>query len=234
MALMSAIMAKLADWPWEMIAAFLSAAVLVLYLAVEFIRPHVRRRKLKRPCNVQFVIHPTREGHSDYAIQDDNWHFAKEITLPPASDFHVEIMLRPRLNFVESEFAFGCSDDSPLDADKKPFATGYINSFIVRGKKSATPEEDENHYTDRHGFYHIRRSFAQRSVGQDFIVGLKLRTRAVGVFKVEVWLTTEEKQGIDRNLTIRVEEPPKTLVKCSVHRDCYIRPDIKAAAGREA
>jgi hypothetical protein len=56
------------------------------------------------------------------------------------------------------------------------------------------------------------------------VVGLIIKTRDVGIYKAEVWLTTEEGQGIHQDLTMRVEKPQKTLMKCIMHNGCYIRP----------
>jgi hypothetical protein len=131
--------------------------------------------------------------------------------------------LVPRLNFTQSEFAFGCDGDEGLDT--KPFAFQYVNHFIDRGKSVASPDTDEDHYTDRHQYYHITKQ-RQRSVGQHIIVGLIVKTREVGLYRAEVHITTEKIQGIHL-LAIRVEKPPKTLMKCVVHRDCRIRPNTK-------
>jgi hypothetical protein len=172
------------------------------------------------------LIPPLRENYCEYAILDDDWHAAKEIVLPPDSEVQIELRFVPRTNFIDSEFAFGCDTDDNLQT--KPFAPKYVNHFIERGKKVASPEDDANHYTDRHQYYHIRRN-VQRSVGQHFALGLIVKTRAVGVYKAEVWLTTEEAQGIHRDLTIRVENPPKSLMRCAFHNGCYIRPRTKIA-----
>jgi hypothetical protein len=203
-----------------MIAAVLSGAVLIFYLLVEFVRPYLRRRKLKRPCDVSFIIPPQRESQPcEYAVLDDEWHSAKEITVPPHTDIHLELRLIPRLNFTESEFAFGCDGDRNLNT--KPIAFEFFSSFIDKGKKVASPDDDQDHYTDRHGYYHIRR-IRQRSVGQHYIVGLAVKTREVGLYNADVEVTTEEMHGIHR-LRIRAEQP-KTLMKCTQHRGCYIRP----------
>ena len=153
-AAMSAMMVKLSNWPWDVVAAVLSAAVLISYFMVEFMHPWARRRKLKHPCDVSFVIPPQRDSqHCEYAILDDEWHVAKEITVPPHAEIHLELRLVPRLNFTESEFAFGCDSDGNLD--KKPFAFEFFSSFVDRGKKVANPDNDEDHYTDRHQYYQI-------------------------------------------------------------------------------
>jgi hypothetical protein len=49
-----------------------------------------------------------------------------------------------RLNFTESEFAFGCDGDRNLDT--KSFAFEFFSSFIDRGKKVASPDDDQDHY----------------------------------------------------------------------------------------
>jgi hypothetical protein len=218
---MGEMMSNMLEGLWAITGAIASVAVLVLYILIEFIKPAWRRYRLKRPCDVSFSIPPLRGGQSEYAILDDEPHATKEITVPPNAEFSVELRHVPRLNFVESEFAFGCDRDENLD--KKPFAIGYVNYFIERGKRTASPEDDDSHYTDRHQYYHIRR-VRQRSIGQHFVVGLTLKTRAVGLYKAEVWITTEEKQSIHQDLTIRVEEPQKTLMKCILHNGCYVRP----------
>jgi len=216
-------------WPWDMIAALISAAVLILYVAVEFVRPRLRRRKLRRPCNVTIVIPPERQSQPcEFAILDDDWHHTKEITVPPHATIHLEFCLKPRLDFTESEFAFGCDGDANLDT--KPIALSSFSSFIDKGKqKNGNPESDDNHYTDRHRYYHIIRT-RQRSVGQDYIAGFLVATRDVGVCKADIEVTTEEVQGI-HHLTIRVEKPQKTAMRCTAHKGCYIKPRAKVENG---
>jgi hypothetical protein len=211
-------------WPWDMIAAALSAAVLISYLVVEFIFPWNRRRKLKRPCDVSFVIPADRDSQQcEYAILDEEWHLTKEITVPAHKDIHLEFRLVPHLNFVESEFAFGCDGDENLGA--KPIALEFFSSFVDRGKaKKASPEENEHHFTDRHQYYHIKRNEA-RSVGQHYIAGFITRTREPGIYRADVEVTTEQRQGCHK-LKIRVESPPKTLMKCIAHKGCYIKPRV--------
>jgi hypothetical protein len=211
-----------------MIAAVLSAAVLISYLAVEFVRPSIRRRKLKRPCDVTFVIPADRDSQlCEYAVLDDDWHLTKTITVPAHKDIHLELRLVPRLNFIESEFAFGCDGDAKLDT--KPFAVESFSSFVDRGKaKKGSPETNDNHYTDRHLYYHIKRN-EQRSVGQHYIAGFLVRTREPGIYRAEVEVTNERRQGL-HTLTIKVESPPKTLKKCILHSGCYIKPRVIASA----
>jgi len=210
---------------WTIIGAIASVSVLGLYIFVEFIRPRMRRYKLKHPCDVTFVIPPQRTSQiCEFAVLDDQWHFTREITAPPHSDIHIELRLVPRLNFTQSEFAFGCDGDKNLDT--KPFAVEYFNSFIDKGKKVASPESNEHHYTDRHQYYHITGN-RQRSVGQHFIVGLVVRTREPGTYKADIETTTEEMQGMHR-LVIRVEQPQKTPMKCVEHNNCNVRPNAKA------
>lgn len=212
------------DGPFAILGGIAAAATLCLYILIEFLKPTWRRHRLKRPCDVTFLVPPLREEYCDYAILDDDWHATKEIVLPPDAETHLEIRFVPHVNFVESEFAFGCDSDNNLAT--KPFALKYVNHFVDRGKKTASPEDDANHYTDRSQYYHIKR-IQQRSVGQHFALGLIVRTRAVGIYKAEVWLTTEEMQGIHHDLTIRVEKPQKTLMRCIFHNGCYIRPQIR-------
>jgi len=138
--------------------------------------------------------------------------------------------MNPRLDFLESEFAFGC--DLHENLDTKPFAVEFVSRFVDKGKRTASPDPsspnyDVNHYTDRDQYYHIVKQEKQRSVGQHFIVGFLVKTREVGVYKPEVWITTEEMQGIHRDLVIRVEHPQKASMKCSRHWFCNIRPRVK-------
>jgi hypothetical protein len=151
------------------------------------------------------------------------FHLTREITVPANKDIHLELRLVPRLDFIESEFAFGCDGDAKLSA--KPFALETFSSFVDRGKaKKGNPESNDNHFTDRHQYYHIKRN-EQRSVGQHYIAGFLVRTREPGIYTAEVEITNERRQGLHR-LTIRVENPPKTPMKCIAHSGCYVKPRV--------
>jgi hypothetical protein len=89
--------------------------------------------------------------------------------------------LFPDSILFESEFSFGC--DSHHKLDKKPVALSYLNHFVELGKtKSACPLDNDDHYLDRHKYYHIRRRDIQRAVGQHFTVGMIIKTRDVGIY----------------------------------------------------
>jgi hypothetical protein len=220
------------EGPWAITAAVASAAVLILYIVVEFLKPWLRYRRLKAPCDVSFSIPEDGGAPCEYAVLDSDAHATKEITVPPNSEFHLELRFVPKLNFVESEFGFGC--DSHHKLDKKPFAVSYLNHFVELGKtKSASPLDNDDHYIDRHKYYHIRRRDIQRAVGQHFTVGLIIKTRDVGIYNAEAWITTEGRQGIHSDLKILVEErPQKTRMKCILHDGCYIRPNVQPADPR--
>jgi hypothetical protein len=162
----------------------------------------------------------------EYAVLDSDAHATKEITVPPNVEFHLELRFVPKLNFADSEFGFGC--DGHYKLDKKPYAISYLNNFIELGlAKTASPQDNPDHCLDRHKYYHIKRRDVQRAVGQHFTIGLVIKSRDVGLYNAEAWITTEGRQAVHTDLKIRVEKhPQKTRMKCILHNGCYIRPNV--------
>ena len=206
------------EGPFAVIGGITAAAVLFLYVFVEFIKPIWRRRELRHPCYVWFNIISTSEGKIDYAAQDDRVHHVKELVLPTHSEVPIEIIYLPRIAYFEVEFAFGCE----TDVKGKPYAFECFSRFVTAGKSHWTPDKDEGHYVNRHQFYWIVRN-RHRSPGTHRVVGFRVRTEIAGVFPAKVYFMTDEIEG-SADLTIRVEDYPRTLMRCSSHGGCLVNP----------
>ena len=76
----------------------------------QIIRPWRRRRKLKRPFKAHFVITSVDRFTLNYVQQDYREHFVKELVVPPNSEIPIQILLEPKLSFLEREIYFGCTD----------------------------------------------------------------------------------------------------------------------------
>ena len=148
MAAISEVWATIQTWQWPMISAFFSAAALFLIWYTQIGRPWRRRRKLKRPFKAYFLITSVNRFPLSYVLQDEKTeHLVKELTVPPNSEIPIQILLKPRLSFLEREIYFGC--DESLVAENKPRATEWFVPFVTQGVRgSGKPDEAHpGHYT---------------------------------------------------------------------------------------
>ncbi len=203
---------------WEVMAGITGVAILFLAVYGEFISPIIRRRKLKHPCKAYFHIRQSQVGYLDYVLQDDKAHNVKELVLPANSEVDIEFSYYVSVPFHVQETVFGFQGET----DSKPETIFSIAPFIAKGDRVSLGE-----YWDRHGNLHYQTHAAGRSVGSCYTKGFKIRTRKVGIYKVFVGFLTDEIDGEDTSLQVRVEGKPSTRMRCEEHWGCYIRPMIK-------
>jgi hypothetical protein len=229
MTAISAILMAIDTWRWPMIGAFLAAGSLSIIGHTQIIRPWLRRRKLKRPFRAHFLITHPNLFTLNYVFQDDDEHYVKEIVVPPNSEIPIQIVLEPRLSFMQHEIYFGC--DESLADEKKPRATEYFVPFVREGVRGRGKPDAAHpgHYTDYHGFYHVRENFLYTKDCR--VIGFKLQTGATGIYPAQIYTVTEDVRG-KVDLVIRVEEPAKTKMRCHLKkhrwRRCFVTPTGRA------
>lgn len=206
--------------PWPMIGTFVSVAILLIALVVNFVRPWRRRRKLKCPCNVYFHIRTIADGELGYALLDDRGHLVKELVLPPDRLVEVEISYYPHIHYKQEELVFGCEGS----ISEKPLPLERFTRYIADGKNRWRPGTDETDYIGRTGFYHVRRS-SPRNVGTCYTVGYIVKTQRPGTYKAIVSFLTDEIEG-NAFLSITIQDKASGRLKCHVkeHGSCYVRP----------
>jgi len=201
-----------------MIGAGVSTAVLGLAVFTQIIKPWLRRRRLRQPCKVHFLIRPLQSHRLSYVLQDDQRHDVKAMVLPAHSEVEIEIGYKAKVHFRETEMTFGCDGDE----DAKPYATECFVRFVAIGKGHWIPGQDEGHYVDVHRYYHSRRDVF-RNVGTHYVTGFKFVTRAPGAYRTYLSFLGDEVEG-NAELLILVEDKPHTRMKCVRHWGCYLRP----------
>jgi hypothetical protein len=226
MATISAMLATLATWQWSMIAAFLAGGSLLVAGHSQILRPWLRRRKLRRPFRAYFLVTSLgRLPPLDYVLQDDEEHFVKELVVPPDSEIPIQIVLEPRVSFLQRELYFGC--DEHLTDEKKPRAIEYFVPFVVKGVRGQGKPDAAHpgHYIDYNGFYHVREDYLYTKDAR--VIGFKLVTGATGSYPAQIFTQTDDVRG-RADLKIKVEQPPKTKMRCFMkgHRSkgCFVTP----------
>ena len=209
------------DGVFAIVGGVAATITLAAYLLIEVVKPWMRRRRMKHPCEANFNIISRSEGEITYAIQEDRGHQVKELVLPSQSEIPIEVIYLPKVAFFEESIAFGCEGE----IEGKPYAIECFNRYTLMGKSQWIPGVDEGHTLNRHKFYQIVRK-KPRNLGTHVLVGFKLKTENVGVFPMRLYFITDEVEG-SADLTIRVEDNPKTPMQCVVkdHWDCYVYPN---------
>lgn len=205
-------------WPWQKFTGpisaasfFLSVVTLSLLVGIQLYRPWKRRRDLRRPFTAHFLIPSAGEVPLNYVQQDNRAHFVKELVVPPNSTIPIQIVLEPKLSFLQRELYFGCGES--VVNPEKPKAIEYFVPFVVEGvRRSAKPDANHpGHYRDSNGFYHVREDFLYTDDTR--VIGFKLKTGATGIYRAQLYTVTDEVRG-RADLKIRVENPAKTKMRC--------------------
>jgi hypothetical protein len=201
----------ISTWPWSMVSAFAAIAGLGILVYVNFLRPLLRRQKLKEPVEAHFLI-PAKKHHGcDFARQDEEEHVTKSITLPSNRDVIVDLRFKPRIFFSSSEIGLGCEGNR----EDIPYAFEYFNRFIEDGDgQRVTPGPGNRHYVDKHHYYHLRESTRYWSRGTSVSFAFNFRTHAPGRYPLMVSFIGDEIEGNNYELMIIVEDNPQSIIRC--------------------
>jgi hypothetical protein len=220
------------EGPWAIggaIAAGIAAAVAIFGFAYEFmVQPFVARHKLKKPCKAWFCISSTKQRKVTYAEQDSREHLVEELTLYANSEIEIELGYMSSVSLSASEIYFGCSDQNDLEIEKKPYVKSFFSRFVERSTREESPDtHPDTHYTDHHKYYHIKKT-RHVAHGEIYSIGVKIQTREPGRYPFNIIFLGDEVGTIRNKMFIRVEEEPKTRMRC-VHWDhrwtgCFIQP----------
>jgi len=136
---------------------------------------------MQRAANAYFLIPSADQFALDYAQQNNRAHYVKKLVVPPHKEIPIQIVLEPRLSFMQRELYFGCGEH--LADEEKPRATAWFVPFVREGvRKSGKPDaEHPGHYTDTNGFYHVREDYLYTSDTR--VIGFKLLTGRPGTFQ---------------------------------------------------
>ena len=184
---------------------------MLLLAYIQILRPWIRRLRLLRPFRAYFLIPAREEFALDYAHQDNRAHFVKELIVPPNSEVSIQIVLEPRLSFLQRELYFGCNEAL---ADKtKPAATEWFVPFVVKEVRGTGKPDASNpgHYIDYNGFYHVREDYLYTRDTR--VIEFKLATGAVGTYPAQIYAVTDDVRG-KAELVINVEEAPTKKMRC--------------------
>jgi hypothetical protein len=225
-------MALIANWlssgegPYTITAAVAGVAALAILVWLEFIKPRLRERRLKSPCDLRFVVRRHQHANLPYLLQDDDDHAVHELVLPSNSSVEIEVGFIPKVPFFLEQIILGCEGDP----DQKPYITEAMDRF-TEGQKRWRPGEG-GHSRDIHKHWHTLRNSAC-PVGTHRVSSYQIQTRGAGVYRFQVAFVTNEIEG-NGDLSIRVEDKPLTRMQCRSHSRCYIRPIVTPAPSSSA
>lgn len=198
------------------IGVAIAAVGLALGIWKSLIEPKLRIRKLKRPCDVRFVVRGAQDVDLNYVVQDDERHILDELVLPSHSVVEIEFGYMPKVPIQLEELVFGCEGDH----DSKPYVIAALDRFT--GQRGQDKPAQGEHTIDIGRNWHTVRKVA-RPVGSHFVVTYRLQTQSAGTYPVKIAFMTNEIEG-NGELTIRVEDRPTTRMRCRGHEGCWVRP----------
>lgn len=213
----------LGEGGWQTAGAMASVLVLGFVVWEWVLYPLQRRIRLRRPCRAHFVIRELERVPLPYVVQDSDMHQVRELVLPANSCVDIEIGYFPSIHFHEVAFIFACEGKE----GDRPFAKERFTRFVKVGKSRWVPGTDATDTVDVHNYYHVSRD-APRNIGTHFVTGFRLQTLGAGIYSVTLTFLTDEVEGVSKRLTIRVEDKPKTRMRCYMrgHLGCFVRPRI--------
>lgn len=184
------------EGPFAVTAAIASAAMLAVYIGVEFVRPYLQKRKSKNPCNVHFTIRNSKQSISGRDVSHGDPHLVRELVLPAWTTVDLELGFVPKIAIYISELVVGCADINGPDIIQR------FDSF-KKNKKTEHPDD----YKDVNGAFHLKieRRF---NAGSHFVSGLKMRTKQAGTYPVSISFMTDDVEGNYEGLRFIVEDDP--------------------------
>ena len=195
-----------------MVGAILSAIVLGVAIWVNFIRPAIRRRELRSPCDCYFHIRSLEDGKPlGYVQQDDKCHNVKELVLPSHSEVEIEVNSYALIDYVANDVVFGCDGDNK---DEKPLPLYRVVPFVQVGKSEYRPGIDDGDYINRKGWYHYKPISPNRPQGVCSTMGFRLKTQKPGRYQATMAFLGNGVEGYARDLYFIVEDEPKTTMQC--------------------
>jgi hypothetical protein len=206
-----AMISTISSWPWSMVAAIFAGLSLLTLWYVNFVRPKLRQQELKRPVQPYFLVPSLLQHNCTYAQQDDDEHILKELSLPPHSEFTIDLIIKVNATISYSELCVGFIGE----LDKKPFALKYCNRYIKigRGREVDPSVEDSDDFVDKHLYYH-RRVSRLVTVGTVLSLAFTVKTREVGLYPMHFLFVSGDQLGEGNILFITVEETPSIKLRC--------------------
>lgn len=205
------------------IADLVIILTLLAYLVKEFAVPWVRRSRLRHPVDLRYNITSQDRYKLLYIVQNKDEHNTNLLVLPSFTYnllFHVVWI--NKLDFTQSELLFSFEDQKDDNRDRKPLIHSWFHPFVKVGDATRKPGAYPGHYIDYHDCYHIR-EVVNRPKGQAITNAFIISTRNSGRYYFKIAIMAEGVEG-EAWLPVLVEDVPATVMKCTVHKGCLIKP----------
>jgi hypothetical protein len=177
-------------WWLAPVISFLALAAVIWF---QWGQHKVRAIRSKRPF----------EAHLAHSAADQN--DRSELHIPPNTEVHIAVRIRPKLQYRQLEIVFGFFGDN----SKRPIPLRVFNSFVKIGvEREQHPNTNTNHYIDHDDRYHIKTDLV-RSPPNTHVTGFVVQTREPGTYPVLLELIIDCGEAKPRKqMKIIVDEPP--------------------------
>jgi hypothetical protein len=209
-------------WPWSMFAAIFGGLSLITLWWINVIRPRRRRRALRSAAKTFFLVPKARQHECKYAIQDDEEHVLKDISLWPNGETTVDMVIYIKETFSFTEIGIGFLGDP----DRKPYFTKYFNRYVEigRGREVDPARETDDDFVDKHFYYH-RRVNRTVTAGMVLSIAFTIKTRDVGFFPMHIYFLSDEPigEGFDCFVTVEGAESLRQCCQEASHKSFRCR-----------
>lgn len=171
---------------------------------INWVRPSLRRVRLKHPVKAHFTSRDNALSMSGRDVSDGDPHLIRCLTTPANHTLEIELGFMTRIPFKTQEIVIGCKGDP---ATRPHFLR---RTFSFQGGTRPVTNLD---YIDPAGYFHIKTDKVY-SVGAHFVIQMDLQTLSAGRYPVVVSFLTDEIEGNFEDLEILVESTPSTNMRC--------------------
>lgn len=216
-ALVSGIMSIWGSQFWSTAGGIAAVVLLVLWIGVPVVRRGIVWRKL---CVIHFRVKPLNDGCQDFLIQDDDIHTITELVLPSYAEKDVELSVRPHISIHLMSMLLHFA----VNNVERPI---IIDRYRPDTPKRWKPNVDDTDFTIKNGTTYQADINRILNSGTTRMFGFRIKTRSPGNFTLKIALCTAEGEHNAR-LLVKVENSPRSRMRCTRHRGCYVRPNISA------
>ena len=164
------------SWLIPTVAIGVAIAILVVALWSNFVRPRIRKLKLKKPCTAHFS---TTAGERPTVIE-----------VPKNETVDIQLRILPKIEYSEDRMRFGFIGDP----NSRPRPISVLNKYVDVGRNRERSPATTDDFIDVKGNYHVLDPVL-RTPGTEHTTGFVIETKAPGEYQAQLYFWGEGVEG---------------------------------------